>query len=130
MRAVPASPGRSSTEAETWAEAWAASGAMALTGRADGPPLVPPDGIVARATQLGRSLSVDVLGLLGERAAAEGLSRRGERSCGGAARLVRAADGWLAINLAREDDRAAVPAWLGLDLASPGGQEPVDRNCG
>jgi hypothetical protein len=27
--------------------------------------------------------------------------------------LVEAADGWIAVNLARDDDRAAVPAWIG-----------------
>src|SRR6185436_19155619 len=29
-----------------------------------------------------------------------------------ACRLVRAADGWIAVNLAREEDRDLVPAWL------------------
>lgn len=29
--------------------------------------------------------------------------------------LLRAADGWIALNVAREDDRAALPAWLELD---------------
>jgi hypothetical protein len=33
-----------------------------------------------------------------------------------ACRLVRAADGWIAVNLAREDDAALVPAWLRRDV--------------
>ena len=33
-----------------------------------------------------------------------------------ACRLVRAADGWIAINLARDDDRTLVPAWLRCDV--------------
>jgi hypothetical protein len=31
-------------------------------------------------------------------------------------RLVEAAEGWIAVSLAREDDRAAVPAWIGCAL--------------
>jgi hypothetical protein len=55
---------------------------------------------------------VDGLQLLGERAAFSGLSRQGDVSCGGRTRLLRAADGWLAISLARPDDVDALPAWL------------------
>jgi hypothetical protein len=33
----------------------------------------------------------------------------------GACRLFRAADGWMALNLAREEDHGLVPAWLGCD---------------
>jgi CoA-transferase family III len=32
--------------------------------------------------------------------------------------LVETADGWIAVNLAREDDRAAVPAWLETEVGS------------
>jgi hypothetical protein len=40
------------------------------------------------------------------------------RSC----RLVRAADGWIAVNLPRDSDREMVPAWLGCDAdAEPWG---------
>ncbi|MGZ4694946.1 MAG: CoA transferase [Acidimicrobiales bacterium] len=52
--------------------------------------------------------------MLGEHAAALELSRGGAISCGGSARLLPAADGWLAVNLARDDDRDSVPAWLEL----------------
>jgi len=36
------------------------------------------------------------------------------RSC----RLVRTADGWIAVNLPREADIASVPAWIGCDVAA------------
>lgn len=96
---------------------------MALTGRADGPPLVAPDDVVERILDLGRPLGVDVLALLGERASLTGLSRRGRVSSGGAARLVQAAPAWLAVNLPRVDDVEAVPAWLEVE---PGSVAPGD----
>jgi crotonobetainyl-CoA:carnitine CoA-transferase CaiB-like acyl-CoA transferase len=92
--------------------AWAASGAMALTGRPNGPPLGPPEPLVERLTALGAGFAIDPLQLLGERAAIAGFGRRGDISCGGSTRFVRASDGWLAVTLARDDDIAAVPAWL------------------
>ena len=103
--------------------AWAASGAMALTGRAHRAPLGPPAGLVptlARfADQLaehpdaaGYPLRVDPLALLGERAAIGGLRRQGSISCGGATRLLPTRDGWLAVTLARPDDVDLLPAWL------------------
>lgn len=49
-----------------------------------------------------------------ERAASGGLRRNGDVSCGGATRLIAAADGWIAVALARSDDRDLVPAWLEL----------------
>lgn len=107
---------------------------MAITGRADGPPLGPPDRLVAglrrsaavvrqRSALLGVPLEVDAVALLGERAAIGGLTRRSPTSCGGATRLVRAADGWLAVALPRPEDRELLPAWLGLDAADPGDAE-------
>ena len=115
-------------------EEWAASGAMAITGRADGPPLGPPDRLVAglrrsaavirqRSALLGVPLEVDAVALLGERAAIGGLTRHSPTSCGGATRLVRAADGWLAVALPRPEDRELLPAWLGLDAADAGDAE-------
>ena len=50
--------------------------------------------------------------LLGERAALAKLQRAGQVSAGGAARLLQTVDGWLALNLAREDDWTLLPAWL------------------
>lgn len=108
--------------------AWAASGAMALTGRVDGPPLGPPAGFVTRAEAvargveaaagaLGADLVVDPLPWLGERAAIAGLHRRGATSVGGATRLLRASDGaWMAVSLARPDDMQLIPAWLEVDV--------------
>ncbi len=104
--------------------AWAASGALALTGRADGPALGPPSGLVPKlrtvaadlargAERLGARLEVEPLGLLGERAAIAGLTRGGTTSCGGATRLLPGAAGaWVAVSLARPADVELVPAWL------------------
>ena len=100
---------------------------MALTGRPERAPLGPPAGLVDGLTSVGAVLSAlsggvtpEPLALLGERAAVSGLHRRGSTSCGGASRLVAAADGWLAASLPRPDDLAAVAAWLELD------GDPVD----
>lgn len=104
---------------------WAASGLMALTGRADGPALTGPAPIADRLAGLGALLGVlsdgridvDAPALCGERAALLGLERRGRTSPGGACRLVRAADGWVAVNLPRPEDAALLPAWLEVDDA-------------
>ena len=104
--------------------AWAASGAMALTGRPGAPPLGAPPALIDlidRAVAVLRhhgegSVPLDGLALLGERAALGGLSRGGPISCGGAARLVPGRDGWLVVSLARPEDVAALPAWLGRDV--------------
>jgi hypothetical protein len=88
---------------------------MALTGREDGPPLVSigQPATVARGALLAIELisalqhkpfRVDGRALLSERAALAGLSRKGDTSVGGAARLLRCADGWWALNLPRESD--------------------------
>lgn len=106
---------------------WAASGAMALTGRADGPPLLvsrrAAPTLDALAAQLARRTGVGVDGpaLLGERAALGGLTRQGVVSAGGVTRLLRAADGWVALCLARPADRAALPALLATDDGVPDG---------
>jgi hypothetical protein len=70
---------------------------------------------IAAAT--GRRVDLDGLALLGERAAIAGLTRGGRRSCGGAARLLRSADGWVAVSLPRPEDYELLPAWVGdLDV--------------
>ena len=112
--------------------AWARSGAMALTGRADQPPrlapaplatcaaaaldalraLAPTSRLALESARAGAS-GLDGAALLGERAAHLGLARRRLVSAGGSCRLLRAADGWIAASLPREDDRALIPAWLG-----------------
>jgi len=104
---------------------WWSSGLGDLTGRPDGPPLGPPDGLVpgvralasaiARdSARLGREVVVDPLAVMAARARLGGLGRRGPVSCGGASRLVPAADGWMAVSLARPSDWELVAAWLGL----------------
>jgi crotonobetainyl-CoA:carnitine CoA-transferase CaiB-like acyl-CoA transferase len=111
---------------------WAASGAMWLTGEAGGPPLAPAAPIALRlrgagavlerlSTWAGQTVSTDMAALLGERAAIAGLSRNGRTSAGGACRLLRALDGWVAINLARSSDLDLLPAWLGVE---PGDEPP------
>lgn len=56
---------------------------------------------------------VDALSLgVTDRAGHLTLGAPGRRSANRACRLVRAADGWIAVNLAREEDRELTPAWL------------------
>jgi len=79
---------------------WAESGAMALTGRAAGEPMpcVGRPASRARGAALalelltGGKVAVDGAALLAERAAFTGLTRGGDVSVGGAARLLRTAD--------------------------------------
>lgn len=102
------------------AVAWADSGAMALTGRVDGPAWMCPaplasciEGVRAAICALtDAGLPLPGAETLGERAAISGLQRNGAIAPGGACRLLHAADGWLAVNLPREDDWALLPAWL------------------
>lgn len=77
------------------------------------------------------ALCTEVLGLTAKRGvevnvAAMGVcDRQGLLSLGepglvspnGACRLFQAADGWMALNLARDEDRELIPAWLGCDFA-------------
>jgi len=102
---------------------WANSGAMALTGHANGPPLLAPGPLASCAGAAVDAIrlvagerwtsELDGPALLGERAAVLGLSRRGATSPGGSCQILEAADGWIAISLARADDLRAIPAWLG-----------------
>ena len=106
------------------AVAWAASGLMELTGPADGAAQMCPvpfaacaDGALAALASLAPEANLDDLcgaQLLAERAAVMGLHRAGPVSPGGACRLYQAADGWIALNLARPDDWSLLPAWLEL----------------
>jgi hypothetical protein len=98
---------------------WAASGAMALTGRPDGPPLVATGPAVALRGAL-LALGLDLgLELLGERAALAGFSRQGTTSCGGATRLLPVADGTVAVSLARDDDLTLLPALVEAAVDDP-----------
>ena len=104
---------------------WAASGLMALTGPAGGAPVLPRKNYLARLNALlrhvenlaqrwGTPIALDHT-LFVERAAILGLTRRGQVSANGTCRLVRAQNGWLAVNLARPDDLDLLPAWLGIE---------------
>ena len=105
------------------AREWARSGAMALTGSTDGPPRLAPGplALAARGAALAlatrapgsRALAeLDGPALLGARAALLGLGRQGSVAPGGGCRLLATQDGWLALNLARPEDRELLPAWL------------------
>jgi len=117
--------GTGSAGADPVTSSWSDSGLEELTGRDDGPGLGPPPGLepgvrslaaaIARdSTRLGRLVEVDPLGIMVARARLGGLSRHGPVSCGGSTRLLPAADGWLAVSLARPSDWELVAAWLGM----------------
>lgn len=71
--------------------------------------------IAELSTQFGRRVQVAALGVT-DREGQLPLAPPGIASPNGACRLARAADGWIAVNLAREEDRDLVPAWLGCDF--------------
>jgi hypothetical protein len=109
---------------------WARSGAMWLTGPAGGPPSPRPAALAASADSAMKALrelageswrggDIDGPALLGEHAAAAGLTRNGAHSPGGGARLLATADGHLALNLARAEDIGLLPAWLEREIGDP-----------
>ncbi len=71
-----------------------------------------------RGAGLAESFGAGGRGLLTGRAELLGLPPAGSTSSGGACRLLRAADRWIALSLARPDDVAAIPAWLGDEPSS------------
>jgi hypothetical protein len=79
------------------------------------------DEIAEGSAAIGRRVDVAALRIT-DRAGELALAEPGLVSPNGACRLVRAADGWIAVNLAREEDGELVPAWLGCDI----GGEPWD----
>lgn len=95
---------------------WARSGAMALTGRADGPALLSagrPASAVQAALETLADLGVgDLPGveLLGERAAVTGRGRSSPFSVGGSFRTLPTRDGWLGLSLSRPSDVDLLPA--------------------
>jgi hypothetical protein len=105
--------------------AWRRSGLMALTGRAGGAARMCPvpltacaDGALAALAALGQGLRAvpgSGAALMGVRARFAGLARQGAVSPGGTCRLLACRYGHIAINLARPDDWAMVPAWLESD---------------
>ena len=123
---------------------WAQSGAMWLSGHADGPARSCPAPLAACAQGAWLALSAlrprhcdprfDAYRLLGERAAIAGLGRRGRVSAGGGCHLLDTADGALALNLARDDDHELLPAWLEQPVAGMGdcrvGRDAEQRDRG
>jgi hypothetical protein len=114
---------------------WAASGAMALTGLPDGPPTATPANALALlrlvtgqlaglTRETGQEVRADAAELISGRAALAGFTRGGQVSAGGSCLLLRAADGWCAVNLSRPDDLAAVPAVIGALGLDPDGLDP------
>lgn len=105
---------------------WAESGAQWLTSPGVAVPVrlvAGVAGLVRRLDEHGAGLAdlygADGLGILSSRAAVLGLPRSGRVSCGGATRLLRASDAWIAVALVRPDDLRALPAWLGLEQDDP-----------
>nr|WP_238553876.1 CoA transferase [Gordonia sp. KTR9] len=104
--------------------AWAASGIPHLTGRSDGPPILPLGDAAVQARRLtdwvraasGGSVDLDGAALLAERAALTGFRRCGAVTPGGSGRLLPATDGWVAVSCARPDDPALLGALVGRDV--------------
>lgn len=69
--------------------------------------------VTSLASELGASVSIDPQQLLVRDIA---LSPPGLWSPNRHCRMVEASDGWLAVNLARDEDRDAVPAWLQCEI--------------
>ncbi|WP_209309026.1 CoA transferase [Blastococcus sp. CT_GayMR16] len=120
--------GRSLADADAAAD-WARSGVVHLTGRPDGPPLVPPGHGATRARELAHAIaaatagtrcpvSVDGPALLAERAAFTGHVRRGPVSPGGSCRLLPTADGWAAVSCARDVDPQLLSALVSAELGA------------
>lgn len=106
---------------------WARSGLMALTGSEQGRPQLCPVSLTAQAEGAlaalrtlapeGALSDLDGAQLLAERAALAGHLRRGAISPGGSCRLLAAADGDIAVNLARDSDWDLLAAWLEVPVA-------------
>ncbi|MBI1196728.1 MAG: hypothetical protein GC203_02575 [Phenylobacterium sp.] len=74
--------------------------------------------VAALTARLGRRVDVEGLGVT-DRAGQLALGPPGRLiSPNRACRLFRAADGWMALNLARQEDRDLIPAWLGCEFGS------------
>ena len=104
------------------ASAWASSGLMWLSGAAHTPGRMLPAPLAACANGVLQAIEAHGVRLappwrrgaelLTQRAALLGLRRQGRIAAGGSCRLLRAADGMLAVNLARSEDWTLLPAWL------------------
>lgn len=67
--------------------------------------------------EVGRRVEIDVA-RIADRSDALYLQPPGAWSANRSCRLVRTADGWIAVNLPRTDDREAIPAWIGCRLGA------------
>jgi hypothetical protein len=120
-------PGYRLARPTTPAQDWADSGVAELTGRTNGPTLAAPGqpATVARAGGLalelltGGAIRIDGATLLGQRARHFDARRRGDQSVNRSARLIRAVDGWFALNLSRSVDLELVPALVEADSVGP-----------
>ena len=123
--------------AELPAIEWARSGAMALSGDPNGPPEFASGALAtaARGAEIalralapaGALADLDAPALLGERAAIAGFARRGEISCGGAARLLETQSGFIVAHLPRDTDWQSLPAWLETN-DDPAWRAPSESN--
>ncbi|WP_375500690.1 CoA transferase [uncultured Jatrophihabitans sp.] len=104
-------------------------GVASLSGAGDGPPALPEAPVATRISwviatlahltgNLGARVDVDPAELLSARAREAGWTRRGAVSVNGSARLIPSVGGWLAVNLARAEDREVLPAVLGAPVPS------------
>lgn len=126
---------RAAAAADHPAISWIRSGMAEVTGHRSGAPLMAPIGLAALADgalMALSSLSQDkvIAGMrgaafLGTRSRLAGLGRQGAISAGGGCRLVRAADGFLAVSLVRPSDWDFVPAWLNADTGDWDGIERI-----
>ena len=73
--------------------------------------------ILDLTARLGERVDAGSLGVL-DRAGQLQLGPPGSRSPNGACRMFRASDGWMALNLARDEDQDLIPAWLGCDFGT------------
>ncbi|MFI5953242.1 CoA transferase [Cryptosporangium sp. NPDC051539] len=102
-------------------ESWFRWGLADLTGLPDGPPTAPAEPAAGRIGALLAclpGLDVDPAGVLADRAMLHGWRRRGRISVNGTCRLLRAADGWVAVNLSRPADVELLPALLEAEVGS------------
>lgn len=79
------------------------------------------------ATGTNRIAALDGATLLGERAALNGFAVPRHLSAGGGCRLIAARDGWVALNLARSDDRELLPALFRDAAFDPGSDVAVEH---
>lgn len=103
---------------------WASSGLIPLSGQ-QASPLQGPAAIPSAArgaldalgllVKPGSMAGLDGAMLLSERAALLNLHGQGRVSANGSCALLKASDGWIALNLARDDDWQLMPAWLERD---------------